>query len=103
VSFFPFGKLPPPHLPHQRTWSQCRRGRWLSSVAPVRAHGVGLVGGDVGEGPDHISIGGIREFVSFFGEPMDVVPRATRALVGALEVPDERSPEVGPIIHGADR
>jgi hypothetical protein len=34
---------------------------------------------------------------------MDVVPRATRALVGALEVPDERSPEVGPIIHGADR
>lgn len=70
----------------------------------------GLVGGALGEGAHYISVGGIREFVSFFVRifgysPRDFlwtpleVPRASGALVGALEVPDKCSSEVGPICN----
>jgi hypothetical protein len=73
-----------------------------------------LVGSVVGEGACYVSVCGIEEFVSLLRKPLDVisndfstllgapyeVSRASRELVGALDVSDEGLLEVGPIVDG---
>jgi hypothetical protein len=72
------------------------------------------VGSVVGEGTCYVSVCGIEEFVSLLRKPLDVisndfstllgapyeVSRASRELVGALDVSDEGLLEVGPIVDG---
>lgn len=76
-----------------------------------------LIGGVVGECTNHIGIGGVVEFISLLGEPLDVISeaflilldvsfevlRAPRLFVGALEITHEDLLEVDPIVDGAAR
>jgi hypothetical protein len=75
----------------------------------------GLVGGVVGDGTHHVGVGGIREFVPFLREPLDLVSEALTALlgaplevsgdsgmlVGALKIPDEGLSEAGQVVYGS--
>jgi hypothetical protein len=85
-------------------------------VTPPEFMDESLVGGAISEGTYHVDVGGIEEFISLLGEPMDVtlktlaallgtsleVLRAPKAFVGALEISDKSLPEVGPVVDGAD-
>lgn len=76
-----------------------------------------LVGGVIGEGTDHVSVGDIGEFVSLLGEPPDVilkafstllnasleVLRAPEAFISALEISHESVNEVGPLVEDSAR
>jgi hypothetical protein len=76
-----------------------------------------LVGGAIVECTNHIGVGGVVEFISLLGEPLDLilesflilrdasfeVPRAPRLFESALEITHEGLLEVDPIVDGAIR
>lgn len=76
-----------------------------------------LVGSVVGEGANHVDIGGIGEFISLLGEPPDVVleafpalldalleaPRGPRAFAGTLKITHEGLFKVGLVVDSVAR
>lgn len=74
-----------------------------------------LIRGAISKGTHYVGVRGVGELILLLGEPPDVVPkafpalldtpievpRAPKAFVGALEIPDEGLPEVGPVVNRA--
>lgn len=68
--------------------SMSRRSAMVLRRSVAKLMNQHLIGGAVGEGSGHISVGGIRKLVSLLGEPPDVIPKAFSTLLDtSLEVP----------------
>lgn len=105
----PYGVLPVSDL--GRYVEKISSGIWSPSLKIVEER---LVGGVVSEGTCYMGVGSVREFISFLGEPPDVVPEpfpsllvapievpgAPRMLVSTLEVFYEGLSEVGLVVDG---